>query len=338
MIVSFAVLLGRAPLVGDFVDVPEPDEHATNTSMQARVANLLASMRNTISAKVRDVLNTVAYRFYGLTEPLSTAPFFSPETQQAFAEIGLDGDAGYVMSRAAPMGSVTAAAVAAAFYSFHVDMVGANLHWDVADPQRVIETRTRAAGATMHRLLADVADADLERARVLLERVARSAPTHGRPLAAAHATLPWPDDDATALWHAATILREHRGDGHVAVLLTHGITPAEALVLDGALNALKKPKYFAYRQFGEQATTRAREALQHRGYLDANGALTDGGGKFRQMLEMETDRLASPPYETLDEDERNELERLLAPMAARIAEQRAVPRFVAALSGNPVTS
>jgi hypothetical protein len=206
------------------------------------------------------------------------------------------------------------------------------VRWDVAGPERVLEARTHAARDAMRRIMPE--DAGAARASALLRRIVDACRPEGRPLAAAHASLPWPDDDATALWHAATVLREHRGDGHNAVLVAHGVSPAEALVLDGAYNTLKTEKYFAFRRFREDELQSARDALRARAFLSEDGTITDGGGKFREMIEMETDRLATPPYSALTEAEREELGELLTPIAESMAEQRGVPRFVGALSGN----
>jgi hypothetical protein len=64
-----------------------------------------------------------------------------------------------------------------------------------------------------------------------LAREAASACTaEGRPLYAGHAGLDWPDAPHVAAWHAATLLREHRGDGHIAALVAAGLSGIDALV------------------------------------------------------------------------------------------------------------
>lgn len=286
------------------------------------------------------VMTATARRFHALLEPVAATVFFVPEATDEYARLGLNAVQGYFCSRAAPMGRVSPAVVVAAFYSFHPTVVSANLRWDIAGPDAVVAARTRAAGEAMRRLLTDENGSlpDVGRALDVLRGAVGACGFAGRPLAAAHAALRWPEDAATALWHASAVLREHRGDGHIAVLVSHGVTPAEALVLDAAYAKRKPPAYFAFHGVPDAETSVARARLQDRGYLDAGGSLTDGGAKFREMIEMETDRLAAPAYTALSEDDREGAIRLLDPLVRRICERRGVPRFVAALAGYaPVT-
>lgn len=266
-----------------------------------------------------------ARRLHAVIEPIAATIFFSPASAAAYASLGLDRAPGYFCSRAAAMGRVAPGVVAAAFYSFHPSFVAANLRWDVAEPEAVLAARTRAARETMSPLV-DV-DVDLREAVDALRDAVASCRFDGRPLAAAHAGLPWPEDSATALWHAATVLREFRGDGHVAVLLSHGIDAAQALVLDAAYSG-KPEKYYAFRNFPLADMEAAAELLRGRAFIAADGSLTEGGAKFREMIEIDTDRLAAPAFEALGAARREQAMRALAPVVERAIETRAISHFL----------
>ena len=141
----------------------------------------------------------------------------------------------YFAGRAAPLGRVPAAVVHAIFYNFAAGEVGRHLPhvWDfITSPQQALAAREQGSVAALRRILDDLAETpDLARAAELASTAATSAPTEGRPLYAALRALPLPEEPVARLWHAATLLREHRGDGHNAALLAEGIGGTEAHVL-----------------------------------------------------------------------------------------------------------
>jgi hypothetical protein len=156
--------------------------------------------------------------------------------------------------------------------------------------------------------------AELREAATLARRAAEAADTSGRPLAAANAALPWPDDDQPhlVLWHASTILREHRGDGHVAALLTHGLDGVAALVSHAAMGAAPE-EVFGSRDWSPADWSAARERLTARGWFDPSGALTDHGRASRTAVEHLTDDLAAAPWQTLGPADTTRLAELLMP-------------------------
>ena len=164
----------------------------------------------------------------------------------------------------------------------------------------------------------------------------------GRPIAAPHAALPWPDDPLLAIWHGANVLREFRGDGHVAALMLHGIAPVEALLLQVgymSLSGKAREWFFLTREWDGAAQKESAAALMERGFLDAEGGLTDGGGKFRGMLEHDTDRAAAAPFAALGEERCEELLKLLEPVANKILAERGVPRNLGRMDpANPLGS
>jgi hypothetical protein len=163
--------------------------------------------------------------------------YFVPEAAEAYAGLGITGRHGYFASRAAPMGAVSADVVVATFYNFNPDVVHAAIpsSWAVAAPSAIVDARFAAADAALRRVLGDAVESpEMSEAAALARAAAGAACCDGRPLAAAHAALPWPDDDHLVLWHATSVLREHRGDGHIAALTLAGASGIQALVMHAA--------------------------------------------------------------------------------------------------------
>ncbi|MBW8486468.1 SCO6745 family protein [Actinomadura parmotrematis] len=264
---------------------------------------------------------TTARRLWHLLEPVHALLYYAPE---AFAEAAALGYApeprwpSYFPLRAAPLGAAAPERIGSAFYSFAPAMVRRHTEdaWRDATPQQVLDARARAMDAVYRRLLGDaVASPDLAEAAALARRAAEAAPTAGRPLAAALAALPWPGEPHQVLWHAATLLREQRGDGHIAALLAAGLDPAESLVSFAAFGAAPE-EVFAGRGWTEREWTEAGERLRSRGLLDAAGALTDEGRALRRDVEERTDALAAAPWEALGAEATDRLAGLLGPVWA----------------------
>jgi hypothetical protein len=144
----------------------------------------------------------------------------------------------------------------------------------------------------------------------------------GRPLSAGHVELPWPDAPHLVLWHAQSILREYRGDGHVALLLTHGLSGIDALVTHGASGDVPSGVLRSTRGWSDQQWTAAVSSLQGRGWLaEGDGlALTEWGESQRQEIEDQTDLLAAAPYADMGEENCSELRTLTRPWSKAFAE------------------
>jgi hypothetical protein len=175
---------------------------------------------------------STARRMWTAFEPYHALIYFAPEARDAFKAIGLRGYwMGYFASRAAPLGPVPAPVVTAAFYNFAPRVVERAIPdaWTFASPDQIIATRLGAADCALRRLLGDDTDSPSVAAAAALAREAvEGCSVHGRPLFAAYTVLPWPEPPYLTLWHAATLLREHRGDGHVVALLSAGVDECEA--------------------------------------------------------------------------------------------------------------
>ncbi|MCY0924057.1 hypothetical protein OS965_39075 [Streptomyces sp. H27-G5] len=257
-------------------------------------------------------------QMWQLLEPVHATLYYAPEAFEQAATLGYATDErwpGYFAYRAAPLGPVGPRLVTALFYSFSPRMVERYTvkAWDTATAEQVLEARAAVVDRALRTLLGDRIDsADLREAAELAGRAAGSANTAGRPLAAANAALPWPEDPHAVLWQAATILREHRGDGHIVALQAHGIDPTEALASHAAAGAAPE-EVFSSRQWTGEEWSAARERLVSRGLLEADGGVTDEGLRIRTSIEKLTDELAAAPWQALTDDEVTRLAELLVP-------------------------
>ncbi|MEU3479011.1 hypothetical protein ACI2LO_22145 [Streptomyces sp. NPDC033754] len=258
-----------------------------------------------------------------LLEPLHALLYYAPEAFDEAAALGYDTAErwpSYFAWRSAPLGAPGPARVASAFYSFSPAMVARYVpgagegsgEVPAADPAAVLAARLRAVDRTYRTVLGEdtVKSPELAEAAALARRAAEAAGTEGRPLAAANAALPWPEAPHLVLWQAATILREHRGDGHLAALLVAGLDPVEALVSFAAIGAAPEP-VFESRGWSASEWAAARERLTARGVLDADGAVTDEGRALRAEVELRTDELAAAPWAALGPEETARLAELL---------------------------
>ena len=271
----------------------------------------------------RTMDSTAARRNWRTLEPYHGLVYFCPEATEEYAGLGITGFDGYFASRAAAFGAASAELVMATFYNFHPAVVRHALPsaWDHATPEAVLAARGRAVAAALVRTTDDaLAGPQLERA-VELVRPAGEAVAEtlaGRPLAAAHLALPWPDEPRLALWHAITVLREHRGDGHIACLTAAGIDGCEALVLHAAEGEISKDVLQGTRQWPDDEWDAAIERLASRGLVDGTGAFTDAGRALRHGIEARTDELAVAPWAAIGEDGCEELRTLVRPASKAI--------------------
>ncbi|GAA2495953.1 SCO6745 family protein [Streptomyces gobitricini] len=241
-------------------------------------------------------------QMWHLLEPLHAVLYYAPEAFEEAAALGYGTEErwpSYFAWRAAPLGRVGAGQVASAFYGFSPAMVERYVPaaWEAAAPADVLVARLRAMDRFYRRLLGEEVGV-LQEAAALARRAAEAAVHAGRPLAAANAALEWPEEPHLVLWQATTVLREHRGDGHLAALLAAGLDPVESLVSFAAVGAAS-PEVFASRGWSEDAWAAARERLVARGLLTAGGTATDAGRAVRDEVERRTDEMAAGPWAAL---------------------------------------
>ncbi len=261
-------------------------------------------------------------------EPVHGMIYFVPEAAEAYAQLGVTGQAGYFASRAAPMGAVCSEVVVSAFFNFNPELVRAAIpsSWEMASPGDFVAARFGAVDAAFRRVLGDanVGSEQMQRAARLAKTAAEEAArrVEGRPLAAAHAEVAWPEVPHLVLWHAQSILREYRGDGHIAQLVTHGLSGLEALVTHAAAGDVQAEVLRSTRAWSHDAWEGAVELLRERGWLDDSDALrfTEGGAARRQAIEDATDELAAAPYDALGEEACAELRALVRPWSRSFAD------------------
>ncbi|GFG49019.1 hypothetical protein CQY20_30290 [Mycolicibacterium agri] len=266
-------------------------------------------------------------------DKLHSTVYFAPEAKEKFTQLGLtDQRMQYFASRAAPMGAVTANVVAATFYNFNPDLVARAIPaaWEIASPAEVTRVRYEVVDAVVSRILGEerIRSGDFAHAVAVVRRTAEAIPNaDGRPLYAGHAELDWPDTPYAQLWHAITLLREYRGDGHVAALVTHGLSGIEALVTHVATGTGFTPEFGRLlRGWSEQQWDETVDALRSRGLLDAKRDLTEAGNALRVKVEDLTDELAYAPWRTLSDDEVSELVSLGETIRDCVAAAGAIPR------------
>jgi hypothetical protein len=278
-------------------------------------------MTATMSMSPSNADALLAHKTWRTLEPLHGMIYFVPEAAEAYARLGITGRTGYFASRAAPMGAVTADVVIATFFNFNPELVRAAIPeaWELATPEDVVEARFAAVDAAFRRILGDevVGSREMARAAELAQIAADEATQHveGRPLAAAHAELVWPTEPHLRLWHAQSILREFRGDGHIALLVVHGLSGLEALVTHAAAGDVPARALLATRAWPDDAWQAAVDGLRGRGWLEQGDELrfTASGAQHRKEIEDGTDALAAAPYATLGEERCAELRALARP-------------------------
>ncbi|MBJ7453260.1 MAG: hypothetical protein JHC71_14435 [Blastococcus sp.] len=235
-----------------------------------------------------------------VVEPLHSFVYYAPETGQHLTALGLEPDRmSYVAGRAAALGAVGAGPVTATFYNFAPALVARLVPraWSLAVPEKVLAARSDAARAALARLLGEAASsADVVEIAGLLREACAALTPEGRPLYAAHADLPWPEEPLLDLWHGATLVREHRGDGHVAALLQAGLTGLEALITHTATGrGSTADAARATRGWTRDEWAAGETALAGRGLLDGSG-LTTEGRDLRRQVEAHTDALSTDPW------------------------------------------
>ncbi|WP_406813551.1 SCO6745 family protein [Mycobacterium sp. M23085] len=269
----------------------------------------------------------LARRFFDRYEPVHAVTYFAPEARAALDALGYRGFwMGYFAARSAPLGMAPREVVAAVFYNFAPERVAKALPaaWEIAGPPAALQARRESAVAALRRYGLDSGE-NIRVAAELAGRAARLAPLDGRPLFAANLALPWPEDPLSALWHATTLLREHRGDAHVAVLAAAGISGRESNVLHAAAGNVSRDYIARTRDYDETSWRRHEQRLAERGLLDDDGALTAAGRELKDHIELTTDTLALSALDALSDDEVETLFQALTPITRAVVAGGDVP-------------
>jgi hypothetical protein len=237
-------------------------------------------------------------------EAIHAVLYFDDYPREVLRDAGMRGFwMGYFAARSAPMGPVNAPVVTATFFNFHPGMVQRAIPdaWSFSSCEQILEARRTSTVDTITRIVPDVV-ARAEQVTPVLEFVVDAAPDAGRPLFAANRAVDPGDDPVARLWQAATALREHRGDGHVAALTTLDVDGCEAHVLAAGWKGLAPEMIRAARGWSEDDWTDAVHRLRGRGWIGDDGDLTDKGRDARAQIEHHTDVLAWSAYRVLDDE------------------------------------
>ncbi|WP_410626523.1 SCO6745 family protein [Amycolatopsis sp. cmx-8-4] len=266
----------------------------------------------------------LARRMFELLEPICMVTFVADESNEEQAALGhrtyWDG---YFAGRAAQLGRVPAQVVHAAFYNFADGEAARHIPsaWETIPPEASLAARERGSAASLRRILGDelAGSPGLVRAADLTTKAATSAPTAGRVMYAGMRTVAVPGDPVARLWHSATMLREHRGDGHIAALVGAGIGGTESHVLSALDMGIHPAESFGrIHHLPKERLAEVMAGLRKRGLVDADGRFTDAGRETKHRIEALTDDLAAPPYEALSPAELDELITELEPITARL--------------------
>jgi hypothetical protein len=265
----------------------------------------------------------LARRAWTLYEPIHAIVYFVPEAPEIYKAAGLRGGwMGYFASRSAPMGAVSAGVVTAVFQGFQPAMVARAIPdaWHFSSPEKALAARRMVADTALRRLWRDDVDSsDIAEAATAAMTIARGLRGAGRPLYAATAALDEPEAPHLKLWHACTLFREHRFDGHIAALTVHELDGLASLVTAiAAGSGLDAATMRRFRGWTEEEWESGVERLRRRGVLDAAGRLTAEGRALRADVEAMTDRLSGEVWEAMDEPSRGRLFATLRKLATRL--------------------
>ncbi|MGA2208507.1 MAG: hypothetical protein ABSH30_02625 [Acidimicrobiales bacterium] len=270
----------------------------------------------------------LANRCWRVFEPVHATTYFAEESRTAAEAVGLKGWwMGYFAFRSAPLGPVPANVVLATFYNFHRSRVERAIPdaWALASIDSLLDARASAVAKALRRAAGEEADEVAAAALPLAERAAEACECVGRPLAAANQVVRLPEDRLAALWQRLAVLREHRGDGHIACLTTADLDGCEALVLHAASGVVPAEVLRVSRNWSEAEWAAAELRLEDRGLL-AGGVATAAGADLRNGIEADTNRLAAQPYIEIGAEDTSKLIELLRPLSRAVVASGGFPR------------
>ncbi|MBD0745766.1 SCO6745 family protein [Streptomyces sp. CBMA152] len=273
-----------------------------------------------------DSQEILARRLWAAVEPLHGIVYFAEESVEALRRLGLKGYyMGYFAGRLCPVGPLDAPAGHALSFAFAPGRVARALPdaWTYASPEEVLAARLDAVSAVLGRALPP--SADVVRLTQVLESAAEGCTYEGRVLAAAWSGVARPSDPLARLWLAATVLREHRGDGHVMALAQHGLGGLDAGITHVAAGGATREQIQTTRGWSEEEWEAGVWRLRVRGLVDSAGRLTAEGALVRESVESATDRLAVGPVARLGPSGVEEAVALAAPLSRHLMDTGVMP-------------
>lgn len=266
-------------------------------------------------------------RLHKLSTAFHVFIYFCPEGGKSYAADGIEGWGGYFASRTAAMGPLPTEMVQATFYNFSPDVVAPAMDgvWDRVTAEQMQLARWRAVADVFDATSRDaLSEADLDEAIAGFQRCVDGLAWDGRPLAAGNKAVlvdldasDYKDDKLVRLWQLATIIREWRGDAHIALLVTEPLSGVECTVIS---HAQKGGFTKASRGWPEGQWNAAVDRLTREGWISDEETLTPEGVARRAELEDKTNQLAAPMWAGFTDDEVNRLGDLLQPLVDALAE------------------
>lgn len=246
-----------------------------------------------------------ARRLRDAFEPVAMHAVWSRGTYDALSSLGLNFLTGYVWGRASGMGEPAAAVVVSAFACFEPGLVTSLYEEARGKVSRadLVTARDESTSRSLARVLGDagVADADVTRVVGVLRRAIDAADGTGRPLFSGLASQPWPAGPAGQLWRACDILREHRGDGHVAACVAAGVDAVAMNILTELYLGMPLFAYSASRAWPEDVLSATVERLRGDGLVDGD-ALSAQGRRLRDDIEAHTDAAQASVVAAIGDD------------------------------------
>jgi hypothetical protein len=271
---------------------------------------------------------SLARNFWAAIEPLHDVAYFAPESLAAMRGIGLRGFwMGYTAGRVAPLGPLGPEPAEAMCYSFAPALVARAIPdaWKFSSPAAVLDARLSSVGVALRAHVPPELHDTFGDLAALLWSAVEGCRFDGRPLSAGWASVPRPSDPAQSAWLATTVLREHRGDGHVMACVGAGLRGLDASVTHVATGAYPRSLIQPTRGWTDEDWAASERRLQARGLLDSGGRLTKSGGSLRRDIESLTDRLAAGPVERIGETGIKEAIMLAAPVSRSLMDGGVVP-------------
>ncbi len=251
-------------------------------------------------------------------EPIGANVYFAPEAHERYNALGLNGMSGYFCSRGASLGKPSGLLVTAAFGVFSPAIVvpAVDAGWAKTDPETLLAAREAGAVASLRRLLGEPDGRECARAVELLQRGMAVAEGAGHPLYSGLKSLPWPADPVAQLWRSCDMLREHRGDSHIAVWTRAMVQPIEIQLMSELQMQIPLKTYSATRGWTVAQMDAALDGMRAKGWVEGD-AFTPDGTAFRDDLEAQTDDMEVPIVDAIGGDF-DELIGILRPWAAAI--------------------
>ena len=275
-----------------------------------------------------DPMVAPARQLWEAIEPIHATVYFAPQSAEAMKQLGLRGWwMGYFAGRFAPLGPIGPEPATAMAFGFAPWMVARALPdaWTLASPEPVVAARIAAATAALAAALPPSSEQAVRELTELLGRAVTGCRYEGRPLAAGWLGLRLPDDVLGRLWVLTTILREHRGDGHVVAAVDQGLRGLDTTVTLVATGAIARDTVQPNRGWSDDEWEESVQRLRGQGLLDGDGRLTDAGWSLRRALEETTDRLAADPVERLGNADVDRAIELSRPLSRHLVDTGTIP-------------